>query len=357
MNIMHMPGYYSVCLMAFASLLTGCAQPQFHAKNLPQRYAARPVRDFSTVDLARYAQTTAPNRETILPGDRLTVRLDDGTLGKDSLHTWTVSVDRNGQSSLPNIGSVHVAGLSRSEAEKQIVQASLERDIFLTPSVEIGVEDRPERLVFVTGSVRNPGPVKISQDQVSLADVIVRAGGITETASGVVSVSGSEMPPGMHSIEPDSMHAISDTRVRPITLSLDESSPSEFGSVMLSEGALVNVESVAPKFVRVMGVIPDKSIDVPAGQNLRILDALALAGGQSYSNWISDRLTITRRDPVSGNTIQIRASIRAAQRDTAENLLLAADDVINVDENLLTFTLSTISGFLGAGFNASRIAM
>lgn len=336
-------------------LFSGCVQTQYRAGELPERYAARKIRDFSALDLARHATTTTADSEIIAPGDRLVVQLDDGTPGKDSLHTWNVSVDDAGQTLLPNIGPLQLAGASRSEAEKAIVQASLARDVFLTPVVDVSVEQRRDRLVYVTGSVKTPGPVKIPQDAVSLADVVVRAGGITETASGVISVSGGKTSVSGRMGQANELHSVSETRAQPISLSLDETPPSEFGAIMIPEGALVHVESVSPRFVRVMGVIPDKSIEIPAGQNLRVLDALALAGGQTYSNWISDRLTITRRDPTTGQSVQIRASIRAAQQDSKENLLLAPDDIVSVDENVLTFTLSTVSGFLGAGFNATRI--
>lgn len=124
---------------------------------------------------------------------------------------------------------------------------------------------------------------------------------------------------------------------------------------MVTEGGVVHVEVAQQEFVRVMGVIQGQSLNIPYGQSLHLLDAITLAGGQTYSNWISDRVTISRKVPGSDQTIQIKASIRKARRDSQENLVLAPDDVVNVDENIMTFTLSTVSGLLGAGFNASQI--
>ncbi len=336
--------------------LSGCAGTTFHASELPGRYAARPIRDYSELKLAQYARP-APDADTILPGDRLQVRLDPGTLEEESQLTWPVSVDSSGETSLPNIGASKLAGLTNTEAEKAIKQASLDRDVFLTPTVEVAVQDRRERIIYVSGAVTQPGPIKVLADEISLADVIVRAGGLTRDASGAIAVSAIkrkiQLPPGVdNAIQP-----VSTGSVQAMTISLESPQPQEFGEMMVPVGAVVSVEQTAPRPIKVSGVIDSKAIEVPAGQNVRLLDALSLAGGQTYSNWISDRITVIRTDPATNKTIRIKASLRAARKDSAENILLAPHDEVHVEENLFTFTLSTISGFLGAGFNASRLAL
>lgn len=337
-------------------IFVGCAHSKFRASELPQRYAARPIQDYSSLNLTQFT-TKAPDADTILPGDRLKVTLDPGTLKPDSEHEWKVSVGDSGEASIPNIGAVRLAGLTRTEAESSITQASLERDVFLTPSVEVTVEDRREQVILVTGAVANPGPLAVRTDELNLADVIVRAGGLTNQASGVVSVSAAKraakLPPGVN----NAILPASSGTVQATTVSLSSENAEDLALTTVPVGSVVHVEPVSPRPIKVTGVIRNQDIEVPAGQNLRLLDALAIAGGPTYSNWISDRITISRWDPKAKKTIQISASVRKARRDAQENILLAPFDIVNVDENVLTFTLSTVSGFLGAGFNATRIAL
>lgn len=316
----------------------------------------RPVRDYSRLDLTQFATHDAA-QEMILPGDRLVVTLDPGTLEKDAEHVWNVSVDETGQTSLPNIGPVRLAGLNNSEAEQAIVQTSLQRDVFLTPVVEVKLAERRQKTLMVSGAVGQPGEVEIPESEVTLADVIVRARGLSKRASGVVTISGALSEPmapgaaGSNTILPVS----SSRQLTAKSIQLAESTPEQLAQIQIPEGATVHFEELPEQTVTVVGVIRDQAIQVPAGRDLRLLDAIAAAGGQTYSNWISDRITITRRVPGNSNEIRIAASIRKARNDTRNNLLLAPDDIVTVEENLVTFTLSTLSGLFGAGVSAAQM--
>ena len=336
----------------------GCAQTQFHASELPAKYIARSTVDYSKVDLTSLASTSVKN-DTIQSGDSIQVNLNTGVSGEGSDLKWKVSVDETGQTSLPNIGPVRLAGLTRAEAEKTIVQASLQRDVFLTPVVEVALEKRPDRLIYISGAVKNPGPVKVSGTTASLADAIARAGGLTSDASGTIALSSSA--------DNSSSPAILSNEIIPVghqdtssfharTVSLSSTSPQQLAQIVVPEGALVHVEKVEPRPIQVVGVIKNQVVEVPSGQDVRLLDAVTMAGGQTYSNWISDRVTITRHVSDGSGTIRIRGSIRKARADNSENIPLAPYDIVTVEENVLTFTLSTLSGLFGAGVSAARIA-
>ncbi|MCA9084586.1 MAG: polysaccharide biosynthesis/export family protein [Planctomycetaceae bacterium] len=343
-------------LAAAVTGLVGCVQTQYTASSLPNHLVAKPIRDYSTLDLARFASSDSGS-DVIRPGDRLSVTLDPGTLNKDSVLAWTVSVDGQGETSLPNIGPVKLAGLTQAQAEKAIVQTSLERDVFLTPVVDVDVKERKEYSILVTGAVTTPGPVTITDESVSLADVLVRAGGPTSDASGNVFVSAARSQPAEpENLPENALRAVSSTRVLPASVNLDRTSGDELGHLQVVDGAVVHVEPLEPRPIQVVGVIRNQSVKVPAGQNVHLLDALTLAGGQTYSNWISDKVTIIRETPDGKGTVRIKGSIRKAKEDARENILLAPYDIVSVEENLLTFTLSTLSGLFGAAFNASRIA-
>ena len=345
-------------LVIVLGTFTGCAQTQYHAGNLPQKYVAKSIRDYSQLDLTAYA-TQAADPDSIKSGDRLQVTLDPGTLEAESSLTWNVSVDETGQTSLPNIGSIRLAGLNSAQAEKAIVQTSLQRDVFLTPVVEVKVEPRRQRQIFVSGAVKQPGMLKIDEDTISLASVIARSGGVTSSASGTITVSGATESDvnNPSPLIPNAILPVGQTTVKPVTVSLETTPDRELGRIMVPEGAVVNVEATLPRPIKVVGVINDQVVEVPAGQNVRLLDAITAAGGQTYSNWISDRLTITRYLPEENRTIRIRGSIRKARQDSKQNILLAPYDVVTVEENAFTFTLSTLSGLFNAGATAARIGI
>ncbi|MCA9050292.1 MAG: polysaccharide biosynthesis/export family protein [Planctomycetaceae bacterium] len=345
-------------LIGILFFLPGCVQTQFSAGSLPARLAARPIQDYSGLNLAAYT-SARQSTDLIHPGDRLEVSLDPGTLDDKSVLNWKVTVDEFGETSLPNIGPVKLAGLSSAEAEKAIIRTSLERDVFLTPVVDVDVRERRPRRVLVTGAVGTPGAIEIPDDSVSLADILVRAGGLTAEATGTISVNGARSVPDDNADDPpaNALRAISSSAVTATTISLESTPESELGEIMVSEGAVVHAVAHSPRPIQVVGVIRNKAIEVAGGQNVRLLDALTEAGGQTYSNWISDKVTIVRQNPDGSGTFRIKASIRKAKADARENILLAPYDIVSVEENVVTFTLSTLSGLFGAAMNASRIGI
>ena len=347
----------TLCLSALLVTVSGCAQSQFRAGDLPRQYTAASIRNYSTVDLTPFAKAIASGN-TIEPGDTLQVNLNTGTQTEDSNLVWKVSVDESGQTSLPNIGAVKLAGLSRAQAEKTIVQASLQRDVFLTPTVEISVDKQNTRTIQVSGAVTKPGPITIRGENVTLADVLVRAGGLTDAASGQVSVTGAEGSSAANLSLPNAIQSVGSTTdygFKAITVSLSTTPLEQFGEIAIPDGSVVHVEELGPRPIKVMGVIRDQAVQVPSGENIRLLDAIALAGGQTYSNWISDRITVIRRTGDGRETVTIRASIRRARNDNTENILLAPYDVVQIEENVFTFTLSTLSGLFGAGVSAAQL--
>ena len=336
-----------------ACCLSGCVQRRYSASSLPRQFAAKPPPDYSTVDLTTWA---SPRRDEnqIQAGDRLTVRIDPGIGIKDAVETWTIGVSESGATIVPNIGAVQLGGLTKTEAENSIVQTSLSRDVYLTPAVDVSLVERPEHTIFVAGAVAQPGPVTVAQPVVSLADVILQVGGFTEQASGRITVSDTED----YLDGDDQLRTVSQASSpvdTALTLSLATTSRAELAAIKIPSGAFVSVEENPQQFVQVVGVIQDKLVELPAGQEVRLLDALTMAGGPTYSNWISDRVCITRQMSGVNKPIRISTSIRKAKKNEADNIVLAPMDIVNVEENVFTFMLSTLGGLTGLA-QAARVA-
>ncbi len=184
--------------------------------------------------------------------------------------------------------------------------------------------------------------------------MIVRTGGITNAATGQITINqaSSAWDGG------DELTTISHTTTEDDSINIDLASTSaaELASIQIPPGATVTVEETPPRSVRIIGVIQDREVQLPPGRNVRLLDALALAGGPTFSDWVSSRVDIIRRVPGKDDTVRIQTSIRRAKKDDKYNLLLAPNDIVSVEENPVTFTLSTLGGLAGlTGFARAAV--
>ncbi len=354
-----------LCMAAITCSFTGCSQMsltkrqvrRYRPSNLPKHFAAKPIQDYSQIDLTPYAKATA-NEEKLHPGDRIAIQLNSGAWGEEAKQVWKVGIDDTGQAVLPQIGAVRLAGLTQAEAEKSIVHASQTRQVFLTPTVNIALEERPDRTVKVMGAVNQPGELAVNRENLSLADVIVRAGGLSNTSTGRIVVSGGtiDSSPEMTS-QRGTLTSIGQGQIPARTVSLAEAAPAELAEITVPQGAVVSVEQAPQSGIQVIGVIRNQLVDLPPGKNVRLLDALAMAGGPSYSNWILDRVDVIRKSPDGQSTIRIKCSIRGAKNDSRKNILLASHDVVSVEENIVTFTLSTVQSLFAVGTSGMRLAV
>jgi len=87
--------------------------------------------------------------------------------------------------------------------------------------------------------------------------------------------------------------------------------------------------------------------DIPLDDELRLLDAVAMAGGRRLE--IADKVSVTRRAGQTGQPITITASMREAQHNGQANIRLAAGDVVQIEETTVTFTLETLRNFVRLG--------
>ena len=113
------------------------------------------------------------------------------------------------------------------------------------------------------------------------------------------------------------------------------------------------VPEVEKRVVYVMGLVrAPKNYEMPPGQNLSLLDALAMAGGVTET--VADKILIVRSLPGQSQPTMIKVSLREAKRNGQENLMLASGDVVTVEDTPLTYTVSTIKQLIRiANLNSS----
>jgi len=126
---------------------------------------------------------------------------------------------------------------------------------------------------------------------------------------------------------------------------------------MLHDQDVIMVLPEEKRVIHVTGLVrKPNQFEVPKKQDLRVLDAIALAGGTSSP--VADKVYIIRQLPEMDQPVVIKVSMAAAKKDGSENLRLAAGDLVSVESTMMTATVDSIGKFLriGLGLNGRLAA-
>lgn len=355
-------------VLGLVCLLVGCHQTGLAPSSLPAEYVASPAVNLSSLDLSRLASPPA-NGSMIIPGDMLNVTVATGAEERQPT-PWPLTVADDGTVEIPLVGPVHVAGLDVRQAQGLIRDAGIHRGIYRSPSVSMSVESRRTNRVSVVGAVENPGSYELPVAGSDLLSALVAAGGLSPKADHVIEVRlparsmVTPSPPGNNRGPVEVAHT-SYTQLPgqpgvanyqgPRTVSLDlvaaTTSP-EQRDYRLDDGAIVMVRKKPPRYVQVIGLVqrPDR-FELPPGENVHLLDAIAMAQGLKFS--LADRTYVIRRVPGVADPILVQISLRQAKKTPEDNILLADGDVVSVEETPLTFTIGSLRDVLRLGLTSS----
>ena len=343
--------------------LAGCRQGIYTARTLPPELAAQPVIDVQSLDLSRMGGA-AIRHEMIVPGDTLQVATITGGEEEHS-EPWEVHVGDNGTVDVPLVGSVGVAGLDLLEAENVIREVSMQRRVFRKPTIRVNISERRVNRVTVSGAVNKPDTYELPTATSNLAAALLAAGGLSENADHAVEIRRAiadrvrlmEPANGKDSTAAEFTSVQHDTpanaKHETVQVDLVEAVGTAGANYYLNDGSTVTVKKQPDRFVHLMGLTGNRAIELPPNRNVRILDALAQAGGPRYSIWIVDKVRVIRQVPENDQTVTIKVSIREAKRNGSENILLASGDMLSVEENVVTFTLGTLGQLIGIGSTAA----
>lgn len=120
------------------------------------------------------ANSAAPSQTRLRPGDSIIMILP----GETSLNQ-EIPIKRSGHVLVPEVGDVHIQGLTLSEAEVKLKEL-LSDVIHDLSSFELQIKQR-RLIVNVLGFVEKPGSVDLEQDA-GIQQAIVAAGGLVEGA-------------------------------------------------------------------------------------------------------------------------------------------------------------------------------
>jgi polysaccharide biosynthesis/export protein len=144
--------------------------------------SARVNNDSNQGPVEKTAQPQTPSALVIGPGDELEITV----YGAPDLSEHT-RVSAGGSISIPLVGSVHVGGLTSSEAEGAIENQLRQNRILNDPQVSLFVKEYTSSGISVAGEVAKPGFYSVLGPH-HLLDVLEAAGGPTERASNRVVV-------------------------------------------------------------------------------------------------------------------------------------------------------------------------
>ena len=336
--------WFSVCSV-------GCHSGQIYSPGqLPPEFLASQAHTAQRLNLTGFARS-GTNSQQIIPGDLLQVAVATG-LETDDQAAWpAVRVSDTGTIELPLVGTVAVAGLELDVAEQRIRDESMRRGIYRAPNVSVTLLSRRTNRVTVVGSVREPGVKELPASDCDLFAALVAAGGLADDASTVVEIRSSGHPTAQVSqvsYLATQRAATTDLRDRIDLAELQHTG----GSTALDDGTVVMVMPQPARTVQVIGLVNTPSqIKMPTDQDMRLLDAVAQAGGLTLQ--VANKVHVIRHVPGRDEPVVIQTTIREAKLRAHANVVLAAGDVVSVEETATTFTVETLRSFIRFGFTSA----
>jgi len=341
-------------------LFGGCAGRVYRVADLPAELLAPPVDNVEAIGLSRLTQYSVGN-ELIDQGDVLEVTIVTDYGGLPAL-TMPVRVGEGGCGDIPLIGRVELAGLELEGAEQRIAAEGVHRGVFRNPHVTVEMKRRRTNRITVIGAVEEPGVYELRRGACSLLAALVTAGGLSEEAGADVEirrVALQQHEPGL--IQPDGRRVAgeapgklasyeSTTSSAPRVFHVNLAAAAQAGDAAnrLADGDVVVVPKRAQVPIRVMGLVSKPGeFELPASQNLYMLDALALAGGRTMQ--VADKVLLIRRVPGRAEPVVVEISVKEAKRNGKDNMRLAPGDIVSVEQTPTTLMMDFLSQILHVG--------
>jgi polysaccharide export outer membrane protein len=227
----------------------------------------------------------------------------------------TVRVGDDGSITMPLLGRLVVAGLTKSELEGLIARLLEERYV-RNPQVTVFVKEYESKKIAVSGAVKKPGTFEMLGSK-TLLELISMAGGL-------------DNDPGTEIIIFRQGEGGSTQRI-PVDMNrlVYEAEPTL--NLSVQKGEIIYVTSVEKVRIFVSGAVKNPNLyEVPRDEPVTVLKAITLAGGTT-DRAAEKRVQIMRIDP-DGERITLVVDLRKVKRGKAEDPILYKDDIVLVPE-------------------------
>ena len=356
-------------LLLLAVGSSGCANGIIKARRMPDRYQAAKVTNAQVADLSRLSMSTTSS-SLIEPEDVVDVTISSGLEEAGRITPTPVRVGDTGIATIALIGQVPLAGLEPFQAEQRIATAAIDRGLFKAPQVTVTMRKKAVNRITVVGAVKEQGTIELPKGQSTLLAALMAAGSLDEKAGTEIEIRRHENTTATQLSESDSQVETLDANSEAIQLTsaveqsdvkqaglirprqlprsqrssnrpsaqprtmkidlatIDGTSDTDIG---LQDGDVVRVETRDPNPISVIGLVQKPGqYEMPVGQPVHVLDAIAMAGERS-NPW-ADKIYITRHVTSENEPIVIETSVVNAQHSDESNIRLSPGDVVSVEQ-------------------------
>ena len=336
---------HTVILILVLLIGNGCKSPTpSNYQELERFYQAGPVSPRIDKDLIAAACWTE-GRYRLVKGDVIAFEMPAILKASSAeLPDWTgqsepyrCRVDFSGNVVLPVIGSVRAEGLTLAELETAVAKAYHPRYVVTYPSIVATVSDYYTQKVSVVGAVENSGIYELRVDEMSMVNLLMKAGGIVDDGASAIRIKRS------------GEKQFSKPFILPV-----EGLNVPFEDVQLQNGDVVVVQALAPQMFTVVGLVksPGAFPFVP-GVDYNIMNALAYAGGV---NEVADpRFVRIYRQDSSGEIISVILPISGEKAPQSMVVKLKPGDVVHVSHTDRTNFRVMMSQILELQFGAQTV--
>ncbi|MGO8745052.1 MAG: polysaccharide biosynthesis/export family protein [Thermoguttaceae bacterium] len=337
----------------------GCADHRYCVANLPREYLAPGAVNMEEVNIGKLTER-GENPQLIQRGDVLEVSLITD-FAKLTSTTTPVRVGVDGTVAVPLIGPVGVAGRTLEDAERIIGREGINRGIFRAPSVTVTMKEQRKNRVTVVGAVNKPGTYELSRGCSSFASAVAAAEGLSKTAGPMIEIRHARALSDQFARPPVAGGAGSDAALAAyrepvpippvIKINLAEVPENAPIACPVEDGDVVYVSKRVVKPIHVLGLVNKPGeYEFNTNSGIRLLDAIALAGGDS--NPVTDQVLLLREVPGKPEPIKISLSIQTAKRGP-DNIPLAPGDTVYLEQTPATVIVDVLRKLANFGVSVA----
>jgi polysaccharide export outer membrane protein len=227
-----------------------------------------------------------------------------------------VRVADDGSITMPLLGRLEVAGLTKTGLEQRIAEL-LEQRFVRDPQVTVFVKEYESKKVAVSGAVKKPGSYEMLGRK-TLLEMLSVAGGLDRDLSREIVIFRRE----------------SDESTRRIPVDLErlvyEADPEL--NLTVEPGDIIYVPTVEKVRIFVSGAVRNPDLyEVPRSEPVTVLKAITLAGGTT-ERAAQKRVQILRTDP-GGSRKTFYVNLKHVKHGKVEDPILQRDDLVLVPES------------------------
>ncbi len=223
-----------------------------------------------------------------------------------------VRVDQDGNATLNFIGSVHLGGLTTSEAQTLIAKKLNDGGFFNKPEVAVSAVEFGSQNISVLGEVQKPGVYQLVGSR-RLFDVLSMAGGTTQKAGRIVSITHRENPEAPRSV-----------------LLSNDAGQSAQSNIEVYAGDTILVSRAGVVYV-VGDVHKPSGVTMDNGTDMTVLQAIAMAEGTN-STAALNKAKLIRKTPNGPQELPLALKDMLASK--APDVRLQAEDIIFVPNSV-----------------------